>query len=101
MCIRDRANLVERLNKASTAYDMEISAEKTKLNTNNPSGINIEIKVNVGCDWLSAEGACSPVECDWLSAEGAGSPVGCDWLSAEGACSTVGCKWLLKERAVP
>ena len=25
------AKLVERLNKASTAYDMEISAEKTKL----------------------------------------------------------------------
>ena len=34
------ANLVERLNKASTAYGMEISAEKTKLMTNNPSGIN-------------------------------------------------------------
>ena len=29
------ANLVERLNKASTAYDMEIGAEKTKLMTNN------------------------------------------------------------------
>ena len=27
------ANLVERLNKASTAYGMEISAEKTKLMT--------------------------------------------------------------------
>ena len=38
--------LVERLNKASTAYGMEISAEKTKLMTNNTSGINIEIKVN-------------------------------------------------------
>ena len=32
--------------KASTAYGMEISAEKTKLMTNNTSGINIEIKVN-------------------------------------------------------
>ena len=40
------AKLVERLDKASTAYGMEISAEKTKLMTNNTSGINIEIKVN-------------------------------------------------------
>ena len=38
--------LVERLNKASTAYGMEISAENTKLMTNNTSGINTEIKVN-------------------------------------------------------
>ena len=28
-------NFVERLDKASTAYGMEISAEKTKLMTNN------------------------------------------------------------------
>ena len=34
------ANLVERLDKASTAYSMEISAEKTKLITNNTKGIN-------------------------------------------------------------
>ena len=40
------ANLVERLYKASTAYGMEISAEKTKLMTNNTSGINTQIKVN-------------------------------------------------------
>ena len=40
------ANLVERLDKASTAYGMEISAEKTKLMTNNTSGIHTEIKVN-------------------------------------------------------
>ena len=40
------ANLVERLDKASTAYSMQISAEKTKLMTNNTSGINTEIKVN-------------------------------------------------------
>ena len=33
------ANLVERLDKASTAYDMQISAEKTKLMKNNTSGI--------------------------------------------------------------
>ena len=39
-------NLVERLDKASTAYDMEISAEKTKLMTNNTNGINKETKVN-------------------------------------------------------
>ena len=39
-------NLVEHLEKASTAYSMEISAEKTKLMTNNTSGINTEIKVN-------------------------------------------------------
>ena len=40
------ANLVERLDKASTSCGMEISAEKTKLMTNNTSGINTEIKVN-------------------------------------------------------
>ena len=40
------ANLVERLDKASTAYGMEVSAEKTKLMTNNTSGIITEIKVN-------------------------------------------------------
>ncbi|WP_419609905.1 hypothetical protein, partial [Thiolapillus sp.] len=39
------ANLVERLDKASTAYGMEIRAEKTKLMTNNASGTNTEIKV--------------------------------------------------------
>ena len=40
------ANLVERRYKASTAYGMEISAEKTKLMTNNTSGINAGTKVN-------------------------------------------------------
>ena len=40
------SNLVQRLDKASTAYGMEISAEKTKLMTNNTSGINTEITVN-------------------------------------------------------
>ena len=34
------ANLAEHLDKASTAYCMEISAEKTKLMTNNTSGTN-------------------------------------------------------------
>ena len=41
------ANLVERLDKASTAYGLEISAEKTKLMTNNTSGTNTEIKRNI------------------------------------------------------
>ena len=40
------AKLVERLDKASTAYGVKISAEKTKLMTNNTSGINTQIKVN-------------------------------------------------------
>ena len=39
-------NLVGRLDKASTAYGMEISAEKTKLMTNNSNSIIKEIKVN-------------------------------------------------------
>ena len=34
------AKLVEHLDKASTGYGMEISAEKTKLMTNNTRGIN-------------------------------------------------------------
>ena len=40
------AKLVVRLDKASTAYGMEISAEKTTLMKNNTSGINTEIKGN-------------------------------------------------------
>ena len=40
------AKEVEHLDKASTACGMEINAEKTKLMTNNTSGINTEIKVN-------------------------------------------------------
>ena len=38
--------LVQWLDKASTAYSMDIIAEKTKLMTNNTCGINNEIKVN-------------------------------------------------------
>ena len=38
--------LTERLDKASTAYRMEISAEKAKLMTSNPRGINTEMNVN-------------------------------------------------------
>ena len=40
------SNLVECLDKAYTAYGMEISAEKTKLKTDNTNGINKEVKVN-------------------------------------------------------
>ena len=40
------AKLVERVDKASAAYGMEISAEKTRLMTSNTSGINTETKVN-------------------------------------------------------
>ena len=40
------ANLVKRLDKASTAYGMEISAKKTTLMTNNTSGINTEINID-------------------------------------------------------
>ena len=38
--------MVERLDKVCTAYGMEISAEKTKLMTNNTGGINTEIEVS-------------------------------------------------------
>ena len=38
--------LVEHLDKASTAYGTKISTEKTKLMTNNTSGMITEIKVN-------------------------------------------------------
>ena len=37
--------LLERLDKTCTRYKMEISAEKTKLITNNANGIQREIKV--------------------------------------------------------
>ena len=40
------AKVVERLDKASTAYGMAISAVKIKLMSNNASGINTGIKVN-------------------------------------------------------
>ena len=40
------AKLVEVLDKASTAYGMEISTEMNKLMTNDTSGIDKEIKVN-------------------------------------------------------
>ena len=40
------AKLVEHLNKAHTAYGMEISAEKTMFMTHRTSSINKEIKIN-------------------------------------------------------
>ena len=40
------AYLVERLDKTSTAYGVEISAKQTKLITKSISGMNKEIKVN-------------------------------------------------------
>ena len=40
------ANLVERLDRSSASYGMEISAAKTTLMTSNTTGINTEIKVN-------------------------------------------------------
>ena len=41
---QELVNLVERLE--NTSYGMEISAEKTKLMTNNTQGISTEVKVN-------------------------------------------------------
>ena len=43
---KEFAEFAERLDKAFTAYDMEIRTEKTKLIRNNTSGINKEVKVN-------------------------------------------------------
>ena len=40
------AKLGERLDKASTAYGIEFSVEKTKVMTSNTSGITKEINVN-------------------------------------------------------
>ena len=40
------ASLVDRLDKTSAAFSMEISAEKTKLMTNNANGISIDIRIN-------------------------------------------------------
>ena len=40
------AKLAERPHKASTAYGIEISADKTMWMTNNTSGINTDVKVN-------------------------------------------------------
>ena len=43
---QELANLVERLEKTSTSYGIEVSAEKTKLMTNNTQGISTEVTVN-------------------------------------------------------
>ena len=42
---QELVNLVERLEKTSTSYGMEISAEKTKLMTNNTQCISTVVKV--------------------------------------------------------
>ena len=43
---QELADLVSRLDNTSASYGMEISAEKTKLMTNNINGINKKITVN-------------------------------------------------------
>ena len=48
------ATLVERLDKASTAYGMEISAEKTKLMANNTSGINTKLETVTSFKYLGS-----------------------------------------------
>ena len=40
------ADLVEHLDKTSTAFSMQINAEKTKLMTNNTNGFSTDIRVN-------------------------------------------------------
>ena len=40
------ASLVDRLDKTSAAFGMEISAEKTRLMTNYANGISIDIRMN-------------------------------------------------------
>ena len=40
------ASLVDRLDKTFAAFGMEISAEKTKLMTNNVNGVSIDIRIN-------------------------------------------------------
>ena len=43
---KELAALVDHQDKTSSAFSMEISAEKSKLMTNNTDGINIDIRVN-------------------------------------------------------
>ena len=40
------ASLLDRLDKTTAAFSMEISAEKTKLMTNNINGISTDIRIN-------------------------------------------------------
>ena len=40
------ADLVERLDKTSTPFGMQINAEKTKLMTNNTNAFSTDIRVN-------------------------------------------------------
>ena len=43
---KELAALVDHQDKTSSAFSMEISAEKSKLMTNNTDGISIDIRVN-------------------------------------------------------
>ena len=43
---QELAKLIKRLDKPSTVYGIAIGAERTKLATNNPSGIKTEIKAS-------------------------------------------------------
>ena len=45
---QELADLLESLDKTSTSYGMEISAEKTKLMTNNRHGIATDIRARGG-----------------------------------------------------
>ena len=55
------SNLVERLDKTSEAYGMQISAEKTKVMTNNINGISSTIKVSgESLKLFKASNTCEP-----------------------------------------
>ena len=59
--------LVESLDKTCTRYKMEISAEETKLMTNNANGIQREIKVKgqkLGTVTMGCRFAINPLFCD-------------------------------------
>ena len=43
---KELADLMERLDNTSTAFGMQINAEKTKLMTNNTNGFSNGIRVN-------------------------------------------------------
>ena len=43
---QELVSLVDRLEKTSSAYSMEISAEKTKVMSNNIKNISVDIQVN-------------------------------------------------------
>ena len=43
---QEPVNLIKHLEEASTAYGMQISAEKTQLTTNNTNGISTDITID-------------------------------------------------------